>query len=98
MSKKDVLEYLPVTEVVPEAESWESLRKEWHEWRKSSKSPAAADMTGKAYKRWLRKAKGADLSPENLRWIAETTSPHPELKTINALVGEHLDPRAPRSR
>jgi len=84
MSKKDVLEYLPAGELVEGATSWGDLRKEW------TRSPAAmADRSGKSYKKWLR-GKGADLSPENLRLIAETTAPHPELKAIVAKISARL--------
>lgn len=94
MSKKDVLEYLPVADLVDGAFTWEDLREEW------KRSPASmVDRSGKAYKDWLRKVKRADLSPENLRLVAETTGgPPPELKAIIAKVGERLDADAPRSR
>lgn len=85
MSKKDVLEYLPVSELIAGATSWADLRKEW------MRSPSAmADRSGKAYKTWLRKAKGADLSPENLRLIAYLNPPHPELKAMIAKVTHRL--------
>lgn len=94
MSKKDVLEYLPVGKVVDGASSWESLRREW------TRSPAAmADRSGEAYKGWLRKVKRADLSSENLRLVAETSGgPPPELKAIIAKVAERLDTGALPSR
>lgn len=94
MSKKDVLEYLPVEELVPGADSWASLRREW-----SSSLPSKADRSGRAYKTWLRKSKHADLSPENLRFVAETTAGPPlELKEIIAKVAEQLNPSASRPR
>ena len=86
MSKKDVLEYLPVGDLVDGATSWADLRKEW------TKSPASlADRSGKAYKNWMRKVKRADLSPENLRWIAENSQPHPDLKAIIAKISHRLE-------
>ena len=89
MSKKDVLQYLPVGSLVEGATSWADL---WQEWKRS---PAAIGSrpgagAGKSYKDWLRR-RGADLSPENLRLIAETTGPHPELKAVIATVAERLD-------
>jgi len=98
MSKKDVLEYLPVGEIVPGADSWATL---WREW--SSSPPAMAARSdkankgglGKAYKDWLRKVKRADLSSEHIRLVAETSGgPPPELKAIIAKVAERLDPSA----
>lgn len=87
MAKKDVLEYLPVGEFVDGATAWADLRREW------TTSPASvADRSGKAYKDWLRRVKRADFSPENLRLIAETTAPHPELKAVIAKVAERLTP------
>lgn len=97
MSKKDVLEYLPVGDVVKDATSWDALWKEW------SRSPAAVKArkdgqgVGKAYKTWLRRSKNADLSEENLRLVAETTQPHPELKAMIAKIGERLDRPQPTS-
>lgn len=97
MSKKDVLEYLPVGDVVKDATSWDALWKEW------SRSPAAVKArkdgqgVGKAYKTWLRQSKNADLSEENLRLVAETTQPHPELKAMIAKIGERLDRPQPTS-
>lgn len=86
MSRKDVLEYLPVGELVDGATTWEALREDYR------RSPVSmADRSGKAYKEWLRKVKGADLSPENLRLIAETTAPHPELKAMIAKISERLE-------
>lgn len=91
MSKKDVLEYLDVSELVDDGSSWKDLRAEWR------RSPAAlADPSGQAYKRWLHKRKGADLSPENIRLIAETTQPHPELKSMVAKISERLGQEAVR--
>lgn len=85
MSMKDVLEYLPVGELVDGASSWTELRREW------SRSPASMkDRSGKAYKDWLRKVKGADLSPENLGAVAQATTPHPELKGLMAKVAHRL--------
>lgn len=85
MARKDVLEYLPVGELVEGATSWSELRQEWN------RSPVSmADRSGKAYKDWLRKVKRADLTPENLRLVAETTAPHPELKGLIAKVAERL--------
>ena len=94
MSKKDVLEYLPVVQLVDGASSWEELRGQW------KRSPASmADRSGKAYKDWLRKVKRADLSPENLRLVAETAGgPPPELKAIIAKVAERLTVSALRER
>lgn len=97
MSKKDVLEYLPVDQVVPGAHSWGAL---WSEWMRSPAAMAARSSQrgmGKAYKDWLRQTKRADLSPENLRLVAETTQPHPELKAIIAKIGERLDRPQPTS-
>lgn len=97
MAKKDVLEYLPVEHLVPEATSWEALRSEY-----LSRRPSPAAMAnrgprsaGKQYKDWL-KSRGADLSSENLRWIAEGTAPHPELKGAIAAVSERLDQKTPK--
>ena len=93
MSKKDVLEYLPVDRLVDGASAWDGLREEW------KRSPASmADRSGKAYKDWLRKVKRADLSPENLRLVAETTGPPAELKAIIAKIAQRLDLGASRAR
>lgn len=94
MSKKDVLEYLPVESLVEGASSWTDL---WKEWKRSPAAIAnrpgggggATAGAGKSYKDWLRR-RGADLSPENLRLIAETTNPHPELKAVVARVASRL--------
>lgn len=93
MSKKDVLEYLPVDRLVDGASAWDGLREEW------KRSPASmADPSGKGYKDWLRKVKRADLSPEHLRLVAETTGgPPAELKAIIAKVAERLDAGASRA-
>ena len=93
MSKKDVLEYLPVAQLVDGAISWEELREQWN------RSPASmADRSGKAYKTWLRRVKRADLSPENLRLVAETTGGAPrELKEVIASVSWRLDQIASRT-
>ena len=98
MSKKDVLEYLPVRKIVPGADSWATL---WHAF---STSPAVRanrshnGNLGKAYKDWLRRVKHADLSPENLRHVANSTiAAPPELKAIIALVDERLDERDSRT-
>lgn len=57
-----------------------------------------ADRSGKAYKNWLRRVKRADLSPENLRLVAETTGGAPrELKEIIASVNWRLDQSASRT-
>lgn len=92
MSKKDVLEYLPVEQMVDGASTWQELRREWN------RSPASmADRSGKAYKTWLRKVKHADLSPENLRFVAETAGgPPPELKAVIARIADRLDAGTPR--
>lgn len=94
MSKKDVLEYLPVESLVEGAKSWTNL---WQEWKRSPAAiaprPGGGGATvgaGKSYKDWLRR-RGADLSPENLRLIAETTGPHPELKALVARIASRLD-------
>lgn len=92
MSKKDVLEYLPVGSLVEGASSWAEL---WNEWKRSPAAIASrpgagtGPGAGKSYKDWLRR-RGADLSPENLRLIAETTGPHPELKAVVARVATRL--------
>lgn len=98
MSKKDVLEYLPVHEIVPDAESWDAL------WRAFSTSPAVmakragTEGLGKAYKEWLRRVKHADLSPENLRRVADVTiGAPPELKAMIARIAERLDQRDSRA-
>lgn len=93
MSKKDVLEYLPVAQLVDGASSWEELREQWN------RSPASmADRSGKAYKDWLRKVKRADLSPENLHHVARTTGgAPPELKAIIARIAWRLDQSASRT-
>lgn len=91
MSKRDVLEYLPVTELVHGATSWEDLRQEW------SRSPnSGQDPSRKAYQDWLRSHKHADLTPESLRFVAETNMAPPELKAIIARIAERLDPTASR--
>jgi len=60
----DVLEYLPVTCFVPNAQSWSSLHDE------CATSQGGLQPSGTQFKSWLRKAKKADLSPEAVRQAA----------------------------
>lgn len=61
----DVLEYLPASSFVPDADSWESLRQE------CTRSRGGGEPSGTQFKEWLRKSKGADLSAESVRRAAQ---------------------------
>lgn len=85
----DILDYLPVEELVPGAESWHWLRERLA--RGMDKAP-----TETQFKEWLVKVHRADLSPEHLRSAAERSAPGTELSTVVERILD--DARAHRHR
>ena len=67
----DVLYYLPVDAFVPGATSWEDLRDELE---RDRQQPAS----GRLFKDWLRTAKSADLSTENIERVAREVDSTPQ--------------------
>ena len=66
LSAADIVEYLPVTRFVPGAESWDALRAEHAEARRTHRDKTASD-----FKKWLGIAKGAEFNSPALRAAAE---------------------------
>lgn len=81
--RRDVIEYLPVAEFVPSADSWEELHQEHWLARESGKSIA------KDFKAWLRITYGVDITEESLRAAATGTEVPAEferfMKTLEAI-------------
>lgn len=75
----DILDYLPVSEFVPDTLSWDDLRAEYEK-----------SETKKAFKTWLAKAKNADLSPDHIRSVTRAIDETPD--DIEAL-GARIDGR-----
>lgn len=84
LTKADIIEYLPVAELVPgHAEDWASLRRCHLRDRQADKN------TPKDFKRWLGSRFGADLSTESVARAAQTMDTVPPdllrlLKTVEA--------------
>jgi hypothetical protein len=86
LSRRDVLEYLPVQEFVADASSRDTL---WEEFVNSGPSK----VNGTTYKEWLRATRQADLSPAAVRAVAAmlTESP-PELQSHLQRIRNTLQP------
>ena len=63
----DVIDYLPVKELVPGALSWEALREEH-----------AASSSNKDFKSWLSASKRASFTPDQIRQAAQTLDSVPD--------------------
>ena len=72
LSATDVLDYLPVEAFVPGAVSWPNLRQELET------SQAGVPLSGSRFKKWLERAKGADLSDQHIRHVAGEMDAIPE--------------------
>jgi len=73
-SKPDIIQYLPVQQLVPEAHSWRQLTAEW---RRAPSRPT--------YKDWLVQAKGATLNEARLRAAARhltAATLHPDFNRL----------------
>jgi hypothetical protein len=73
-SKPDIIQYLPVQQLVPEAHSWRQLTAEW---RHTPSRPT--------YKDWLVQTKGATLSEARLRAAARhlnAATLHPDFNRL----------------
>jgi hypothetical protein len=82
----DVLLCLPVNQFVPDVESWEQLREE------ARRTRGQDEVSETEFKEFLTKRKKgrADLSAENIRRIAEISSPHPDVTALLAAMAERL--------
>lgn len=82
--RADILDYLPVTEIVPTASSWEALRAEL----KAAKR--GVEPTETEFKDWLRRSYKADLSPEALAAVASNSRPAEEITHLMDQVRDAL--------
>ncbi len=71
LSKADILDYLPVTTFVADAESWGQIRQEL------AKSKGE-EPSGNDFKKWLKSSKKADLSDAAIQHAAESSDYIPE--------------------
>ena len=81
--QSDILECLPVTDFIPSATSWENLRQE-------ARFVFGHEASETEFKKLLRR-RNADLSPENVRRIAESAPPHPDIKALYSAMAARLD-------
>ena len=83
LTQTDIIEYLPVNELVPGATDWQELRERHREARQSQRN-APRD-----FKAWLKRDLRADFSPESLRFALQSLDIIPPdllrlLKTVEA--------------
>jgi hypothetical protein len=71
LSALDVLDYVRVEKLVPDAESWDQLREA------CGKALSVTEVSGNKFKEWLRKARKVNLSNEAIS-AAAADSPLPD--------------------
>lgn len=86
--QSDVLQCLPIGAFAREATSWAAAWDGLREERRAS--GAKAEPTETDFKAYLRRKFGADLTAENIRHVAETSQPHPDLKALVAVIASRL--------
>lgn len=97
LSGRDIIEYLPVSEMVPGAASWEALHQE-HQADRALKKGHPNE-----FKPWLRARKGIEVT-EQLIQSALDAAPEPPadlelmMKTLESVSAETREHRAPGSR
>ncbi|WP_447646187.1 ATP-dependent nuclease [Nocardioides zeae] len=80
--QSDVLECLPVAAFIPSAQSWGELR------AAGTENNRNIPQTETQFKDYLKR-RGADLSPERIRQVAQS-APHPDIKALVAAMGDRL--------
>jgi hypothetical protein len=80
----DVLMCLPVSAFIPSAKSWRQVRDD------ATRSRGGDEPSETAFKEFLKKNHGVDLSEENIRRVASAHPAHPDIKALLAAIDQRL--------